>query len=74
MTEQTLPGRRGRNQTTRLAFDEARGHGLARRHLRKLMRLARHNPCRCPEVHRHTCSYGDVLRTLQSGHPAPDSG
>ncbi|GHE97700.1 hypothetical protein GCM10017786_33100 [Amycolatopsis deserti] len=66
MTEQTLPGRRNRNQATRLALAEARQRGLARRHLRKLMRLAHDQPCRCGEVHRHVCSYPDVVRALDS--------
>jgi hypothetical protein len=74
MTEQTLTGRRTRNQTSRLALDEARAHGLAQRHLRKLMRLARNRTCDCPDVHRHSCSYADVLRHLESSAAKPDSG
>ncbi|UQS22241.1 hypothetical protein L1857_05095 [Amycolatopsis thermalba] len=74
MTEQTLPGRRTRNQTTHLALAEAREHGLARRHLRKLMRLAHNKPCHCTEVHRHTCSYPDVVHALNPTRTTADSG
>lgn len=65
MTEQTLSGRRNRNNATRLALIEAHDRGLARRHLLKLTRLA-DRPCRCGEVHRHACSYPDVVRALDS--------
>ncbi|MEU0510256.1 hypothetical protein [Amycolatopsis sp. NPDC006125] len=64
MTEQTLPGRRTRNQALRPVMGEARERGLAQRHLRKLMRLAREQPCRCGDVHRHACAYPDVVRAL----------
>ena len=74
MTEQTLPGRRIRNQATHLALAEARERGLARRHLRKPMRLADQHLCHCGEVHRHTCSYADVMRTLDSRCTTGDSG
>ncbi|NIH85827.1 hypothetical protein [Amycolatopsis granulosa] len=66
MTGQTISRRRTSNQATRPAFDDARQHGLAQRHLRKLIRVAQDNPCRCGGVHRHTCSYGDVVHALDS--------
>ncbi|NIH82823.1 hypothetical protein [Amycolatopsis viridis] len=66
MTGRTVSHRRTSNRATRPAFDEAREHGLARRHLRKLIRLAQNNPCRCRGVHRHACSSVDVVHALDS--------
>jgi len=68
MTERIHPGRRSRNQIARHSLVEARDHGLARRHLLKLMHLAERHRCQCGEdvPHRHVCAYPDVVRALDS--------
>jgi hypothetical protein len=74
MTEPTTMGRRARNRLIRIELDEARSHGLARRHVMKLRHLADAadaQTCQCEEqaVHRHACSYDDVIGLLSASVP-----
>jgi hypothetical protein len=77
MTEPTTLDRRARN-LVRLELDDARDHGLGRRHAMKLRRLAEAGAapgCRCDEqhplLHRHACSYDDVISLLSATAPEP---
>lgn len=75
MTELSAVGRRAQNRLIRLELNEARSHGVARRHVIKLSRLAAAaaENCRCDQqsVHRHVCSYDDVIGLLSASLPEP---
>lgn len=73
MTEQSTLGRRAQNRLIRHEFEEARAYGLQRRHARKLQYLkeAARQACQCESLsmHRHTCSYDDVIGLLSASVP-----
>lgn len=78
MTEQTTMSRRARNRIVRLELDEPPRLGHGRRHAMKLRHLAEAgagHDCRCeehdPVVHRHACSYDDVISLLSATAPGP---
>jgi hypothetical protein len=75
MTELSTMGRGAQNRLVRRELDEARSHGLRRRHAMKLRHLAAAAAeiCRCEEqsVHRLTCSYDDVIELLSASVPEP---
>ncbi|WP_236789718.1 hypothetical protein [Amycolatopsis sp. GM8] len=71
MTEPSTLGRRAQNRLIRREFEEARAYGLKQRHARKLQYLAdtaAHQDCQCEDesVHRHRCSYDDVISLLSA--------
>ncbi|MTD56774.1 hypothetical protein [Amycolatopsis pithecellobii] len=75
MTDATAMDRRAQNRLIRHEFEEARAHGLKQRHAMKLRHLTEagaRQDCRCEErsVHRHRCSYDDVIGLLSA--PLPD--
>ncbi|GAB3008885.1 hypothetical protein GCM10017788_52480 [Amycolatopsis acidiphila] len=75
MTEPSIMGRRAQNRLVRLELNEARSHGIAQRHALKLRRLraAVGESCQCEvqSVHRHACSYDDVICLLSASIPEP---
>lgn len=75
MTELSTMGRCAQHRIVRHELAEARSHGLERRHATKLQHLsnATAGSCHCEQqsLHRHTCSYDDVIGLLSASVPDP---
>ncbi|TNC28599.1 hypothetical protein [Amycolatopsis alkalitolerans] len=69
MTKQTTLGDSAQNRLAHLGVDDGR-HAATARHLAESFV---HKECRCDELpmHRHSCSYDDVISLLSASAPEP---